>query len=330
MGNAAPEPPLHGEQPEPTNGHPQARVAADLTVKELEPEQANQSAVVDTRCRNHTPGCGASSNQTTAAQPQEVTFRILLHCVPEKTKKEKRLTLKGCPATAAELKLCIQSEYSIPAICQKLYFESALIGDDERLDSYRIRDGDTLHVYYNSEGDVRDVLDIISSMAEMVVSIESMRPELSKGTLSRGQVMRSVKVSEVRKFADKYLEPFATERANANRLLFVSNNGLELLHQLHVALLRQPWKNIPLEMQRLEYTILCVLSNITCSFSTRKLVLRRPTLRAVTQSLLRMKLDRTTVTKAPRNKYAAWGNTQPEFNSALVEVLCRAACTICK
>ena len=325
MGNIVPErsppPPLQGERPGPMNGHPQARVATELTVKAPGPDQANL---------NHTPGCDAKLSRDQTTLPREVTFRILLHCVPEKTKREKSLTLENYPATAIELKQCIQSEYSIPASCQRLYFESALIGDDERLASYRVRDGDTLHVRYNSEGDVRDILGIISSMAEMVCFLESIQPELLKGTLSRGPVTRSVKVSEVKSLTAKYFEPFATERANANRLLFVSNNGLELLHELHTILLRQPWENNPLEMQKLEFAILCVLSNITCSFFTRTLVLRRPTLDAVAQSLLRVELARRTTIEAPRNNYAAWGAVQAEFNSVLIEVLYRAACTICK
>ena len=133
----------------PANGRPQAQV------HEPESHQPNHSVGLipvsfttqasRLPAHSHTLGCCARKG-TCDQQPREVTFQIVFHCVPENKEKEKRLTLKGYPESVLELKESIQAEYSIPASCQRVYFESLLIGDDERLDSYWIRDGDTLHV----------------------------------------------------------------------------------------------------------------------------------------------------------------------------------------
>ena len=338
----------------PTNGHPQAQVAADVTMQELEPEQAShsvhciQSATVNNGiggfivqknghpAHDRTPDCRTSAskeNRFLTTQPREVTFQILLHCVPENKQKEKSLSLKDYPATAIELKESIQKEFRIPAHCQRLYFESVLIGDNERLDSHRIRDGDALQVHYNSEGDVEDVLEIISSMREMATFLESIQPELTKEVISREldmRIIRSVKAPKVESLPAKYFWPCPAERANANRLLFISNNGLELMHQLHVILLQQPWKKTPLEMQYLEHAILRTLWNITATFSIRTLVLMRPTLDAIAQSLLRVKVEHNATIAAPRNKYTRRMAPQGELDRVLSEVLYKAIGTICK
>ena len=170
-------------------------------------------------------------------------------------------------------------------------------------------------------------------MREMVPFLESIQPELSKGALTTELdilVRRSVKALKVESLASKYFWPCSTERANANRLLFVSNNGLELMHQLHVALLRQPWKNTPLELQYLEHAILRTLWNITATFSIRTLVLRRPTLDAVAQSLLRVKVEHDATIVAPHKLPAGRMALRGELNRVLSEVVYKAIGTICK
>lgn len=261
---------------------------------ELELEGQPGNCPVLEAAEHHRTGCEEQPEHPVSdtAQPREVTVQILFHCVLDNTVKENRFTLKGYPESVLELKESIQAEYSIPASCQRVYFESLLIGDDERLDSYRIRDGDTLHVYYNSEGDVKDVLEIISSMREMVPFLESIQPELSKGALTTKldtRISRSVKAMKVESLVSKYFWPSSTERANANCLFFVSNNGLKLMLELQAILLQQPWEKNCLEMHELEYTVLSTLWNLTATSSIRTLalVLRRPMLDAITQSLLR-------------------------------------------
>ena len=198
---------------------------------------------------------------------------------------------------------------------------------------YRIRDGDTLHVHYNSEADVQDILDIIAAMKEMVSFLESIQPNLSKKIPKRQlviQISRSIKATTVMSLDRNYFYPYSTERANANRLLFVNSGGLDLMHQLHVVLLKQPWRNTPVEMQYLEDAILQTLWNITGSFSVRTLVLERPTLEAISHSLLRVKIGWKKVIKAPSNLYIRRRSAQPELNYILSEMIYKAVGTICK
>ena len=274
--------------------------------------------------------CASPSSQPPSGP---VTFNIVLNCIPTKTKTEKILHLEQLPETVLEVKEHIQSNFKVPRCCQALYFDSVLLHEGETLYLYRIRDGDTLHVHYNSEADIEEVLDIINTMRKMIPFIESIQPELSEERVSHDldvRISQNVKSTLVESLAFEYFFPCASEKADANRLFFIDNGGLDLMHDLHTALLQQPWRLTPLEMQYLEHAILRTLWNLTASFLVRTEVLKRPTLSTTAQSMLRVQIHPKMQVKALCNRFARRLVLESELDRIAAEVVYKASGTICK
>jgi len=262
-----------------------------------------------------------------------MTFHVILNCTPTKTRKERQLCLEQPPKTVVEVKEQIQRKFKVPRCCQALYFDSVLLREGESLYPYRIRDEDILRVDYNSEADIEEVLDIISTMRKMITFIVSIQPELSSESISQEfdtRIVQNVKDIQVESLSSKYFVPFASERADANRLLFMHNEGLEVMHELHIMLLKQPWRKTPLEMQYLEHAILYTLANLSASILGGTQVLKRYTLNAITESMLRVKIIPRKPIKAPYNGFANQSAPVHELDRIVSAVLFEATCSLCK
>ena len=262
-----------------------------------------------------------------------ITFHVILNCTATKTSKEKTLHLEQAPETVSEIKEQIQRKFKVPSCCQTLYFESFLLREGESLYAYHIRDEDVLHVDYNSEADIEEVLDIISTMRKMIPFIVSIQPELSSESISQEfdtRIVQNVKDIQVESLSSKYFVPFASERADANRLLFMHNEGLEVMHELHIMLLKQPWRKTPREMQYLEHAILYTLANLSASILGGTQVLKRYTLNAITESMLRVKIIPRKPIKAPYNGFANRRAPVHELDQIVSALIFQANGTLCK
>ena len=261
-----------------------------------------------------------------------IEFTVVLDCVPENSHKVATLTfMKNCPKTVPDLKQGIEDKFNIPTCCQDVFLENIQLDNHCSLKSYRVREGDTFHVRYNSEADVEDILDIVGSLCSMITYIERIQPILSKGKPTEfltNSIPENIFADKVESLAVQYFYPCSCEQANANRLLFVQHGGLDLMHKVHELLLLQPWQNVPIEMQYLEHAILRVLWNITASFTIRNLVLQRPTLKAITKSFLRVKVPKQGIVTAPVNKFSF--RSTLELNRITSEVVYKAAGSLCK
>ena len=209
-----------------------------------------------------------------------------------------------------------------------------LLRDHKSLHFYRIRDKDTLHVSYNSEADVEEILGITNTMQDMIIFMESMQHQLSQEACLPGlipRITRAINSTRVESLAFKYFYPCSSERAEANRKLFIARGGLDLMHKLHILLLTNPWSRVPVELQYLEHAILRTLWNITASFSVRDQVLQRPTLEAISQSMLRgrvIKNQRVMVSSIHTSILNSVNSH--ELNRIVSEVIYKAIGTICK
>ena len=241
-------------------------------------------------------GASADDSHKVCEPTKPVDFTVVLECIPDNSRKVVSLNFADkCPRTVLDLKQGIEDEFGIPTSCQNMSVEDIQLGDIYSLKFYRVRGGDTLHVQYSSEADVNPILDIIASLCSMITYIEGIQMILSRGQPSeylRKSIPENIFADKVESLAFEYFYPCSSERANANRLLFVQHRGLDLMHRVHNLLLLQPWQNIPIEMQYLEHAILRVLWNITASFTIRRLVLQRPTLKAIIKSFLRVKVPK--------------------------------------
>ena len=278
------------------------------------------------------PEIGTGTKQTVCSPTTPTEFTVVLDCVPEKLQKVGTLKfVDNCPKTVLDLKQGIEDEFGIPSCCQNISVENIQLADQRLLKFYRVREGDTLCVQYNSVADVDEILDIVDSLCSMKTYIESIQPILSSGKPSdmfTKSIQNNIFADKVESLAFEYFYPCSSERANANRLLFVQHEGLEHMHRVHELLLLQPWQNIPIEMQYLEHAILRVLWNITASFLIRTLVLQRPTLKAITKSFLRVKVPKEGIVSAPENLFSS--PPTMERNRIASEVVYKAAGSMCK
>ena len=262
-----------------------------------------------------------------------ITFRVILYCTTTKTTKEELLCLEQPPDTVLEVKEKIQSKFNVPVCCQALYFDSVLLREGESLYTYRIQDEDVLHVEYNSEADVEEVLDIVSTMRKMIPFIESIQPELSSESVSQDldtRIRQNVKVAQVESLPSTYFFPHASARADANRLLFIHNGGMDLMHELHVVLLKQPWGTTPLEMQYLEHAILRTLANLSASILGGTQVFKRYTLSEIIESMLRVEIFPKKPITAPYNRFANEIAPVHELDQIAAAVMFQASEILCK
>lgn len=259
-------------------------------------------------------------------------FTMVLDCVPENSHKVASLTFtRNYPETVSDLKQGIEDNFGIPTCCQDVFLENVQLDHHHSLKFYRVRDGDTFHVQYTSEADVKDILNIVGSLCSMITYIEHIQPILSKGKPTEfltNSIPENIFTDKVESLAVQYFYPCSSERANANRLLFVQRGGLDLMHKVHELLLLQPWQKVPIEMQYLEHAILRVLWNITASFTIRHLVLQRPTLKAITKSFLRVEVPKHGIITAPVNNFSF--RSALELNRITSEVVYKAAGSLCK
>lgn len=277
-------------------------------------------------------GANVDGSHEICEPTKPVEFTVVLECIPDNLQKVESLSFADkYPRMVLDLKQRIEDKFHIPTSCQNISVEDIELSDMHSLKFYRVREGDTLHVKYSSKADVDPILDIIVSLSSMTTYIEGIQLILSHGQPSeylRKSIPENIFADKVESLAFKYFYPCSSEQANANRLLFVQHRGLDLLHRVHKLLLQQPWQNIPIEMQYLEHAILRVLWNITASFTIRRLVLQRPTLKAIIKSFLRVQVPKEDKVSAPANCFSH--PPVMELNRIASEVVYKAAGSLCK
>ena len=260
------------------------------------------------------------------------TVNLLLHCSSEDRRRSNVLEFRKQPQTVAQVKARIQEELHIPTCCQEVRFETALLRDGEVLHSYRIRNGDSLEVWYSSEADVEELATIIASMKRMIAFVQSIQAELSQNISTAhllARINQGISVEKVQALVEKYFYCKPLVRSKANKLFFAHNDGIGSLHKLHLQLLEQPWCNTPLEMQHLEKFILLAFSDLTIDPEFRSLVVRFPVLEATIKSFLRVPIPSNANVTAPHNNYTN-GIEQHLLNIVVSEVIFHAMGTICK
>ncbi len=263
----------------------------------------------------------------------EISFNIVLNCTGDDPgSREDTLTIKhNKPLTVTDLKNAIQKDFSIPACCQCLEFDSVTLEDEMPLHRYHIRAEDTIRASFSSEGDVAEVLDIVEVMINSSIFIDSIQTDLSKKQISTdltSKIVQNIIPPKIHSLAQTYFVPCSSDRAEVNRVLFVHCGGLNFMHNLHVQLLRQPWDNTPILMQNLEHGIMRVYWNITASFNVRMFVLSNPvTLESIIKTFLRIEIDPEDGIETQKN---TWGQSHFTFDRVAYEVVYKALGALCK
>ena len=241
----------------------------------------------------------------------DITFSIVLHSTSDVTASFLRLT--AFPVTVADLQRHIEAQFCIPRCCQSVVFEGIPLPVDDTLRAHRVRNGDTFHVHYKSEADVKEIRGVVDSMQEALNTVEEsyqhypdyyIRGREFDRENALGVIMQfeqHIKPETVECLATHYFQPFTSERAIANRLYFLDIGGLDMLHKLYCVVLKYPWEVTVVTLQYLEQAILRVLWNITASFDIRLQVLRYPFIKLCVQSALRVSIQYKGRVLAPKH-----------------------------
>ena len=258
-----------------------------------------------------------------------VTFTIVFQSDEEVFTRT--LGLPAIPQTVVDLQVCVEKVFSVPRCCQTVSLESVPLRGAESLSDHRVRSGDTFHVRYTSVADVEDLLEVLHSMQVMAFTIETQQ---SPGPYNTAEIITldQLRPEPLHALASVYFFPCSTKRAIANRLFFLDQHGLEVLHQLFSLVSQKEWCYTPTSLQCLEQAILRVLWNITAAFDVRLQVLKYPFLELCIRSVKRVKIERREMLVAPVHMACTSHapGSEREQNERLAEVIFKACGTICK
>ena len=276
-------------------------------------------------------GCTSSQelSEESAKEREEIRLSLML-CCDDSAEKKTLVLPAGLPTDVEGLKNVIQSELSIPVPCQKIYFESALLLDHDSLRYCRVRDGDVLHVHYNSEADVAGIQQQVELLKEVIVHVELIQPELAdQKTVYRSDIdahINRMRPQEgIRLLAYTYFSPLLSEESKANVACFAHYSGIDLLSQLHALVLKHPWERTPFALQYIELAILCVWWKLSAMLGARMFLLDSQICNCLVQSALR-------VTVKPKERVCAPAHVLVGVNqnSLLSKVIFEAVGTLCK
>ena len=181
------------------------------------------------------------------------------------------------PRTGKQLKELIESNLQIPVCVQKLFFHSQPVLDNQCLLSLYLRDGDVITVEYTTQADLKEIVKIIQIMDDAVNFIENHKYELQNSSNETMNVDNTIRPQQVEHLRD-YFDPYISEKVTANRLCFVHNNGIQVAVKLHRLLSSLSWDQMPVEMQKMECSVLKILWHLSSKFGIRCLIFKQPEL----------------------------------------------------
>ena len=241
--------------------------------------------------------------------PLELVIRLRPTSDAQKS-REKITAFPFYPRTGLEAKHHIEKEFQIPVCLQKLSFQSQVIPNNQPILSYYLKDGDSLTVEYTTQADLREVSEVLELMKIIIKFLESSLDDFN-GPLPLSVdidriIQTLVKPLAVECLVTKYFMPVGTDRATANQLYFVNNDGVEMSIKLHELLSSIPWTSLSIEMQYMEHSILRVLWDLSSTIGIRCLLLQYPNLiEQLSRSILRQPIYPYQKVQASRQQHAA-------------------------
>ncbi len=178
---------------------------------------------------------------------------------------EKSITFESAPENGLQLKQAIENELQIPVCLQTISLKSASITDGQLLSGLYLRKDDVLTVEYTTEADTKDMNELLRLLQSFIIDDSSVNTEdNSTDTFTIEELLR------------KCLQPPTSERTKANRLHFVSKNGIHTCLSIYKVLAPLPWQAMTIETLLLERLILMVLCDLSAANTARQLLMKQP------------------------------------------------------
>lgn len=136
--------------------------------------------------------------------------------------------------TIKSLKSAIQDKFSIPTCCQKIYFESLQLKDNECLAAYRFRESDVIHVKYEARADVQEVSSALGVLKELLHMLKEV--ERTSDMVKFNYTLVSslpVKLVTLNQLGERYFSKISTNQYHCNMALFMDNDGVDILCTVH-------------------------------------------------------------------------------------------------
>ncbi len=181
--------------------------------------------------------------------------------------KEKTLILTTSPKTGLQLKEVIEKELQIPVCVQKIFFDTVCVSDKSQL---CLRQEDVLTVEYTTEADTKEIHELIEKIQTMTSELMDKLQELSLDTTL------SMDPETIHSLIQNCFRTMTPERGRANRLHFIHNHGIEIVHDLYRVLSSIHWSLMNYDLLSLERATLTILCDVSSLIGARCMLLRQP------------------------------------------------------
>ena len=220
---------------------------------------------------------------------ERVTFGVILHCSKTGLSSHKQMYFTSAPALVGDIKREVERQYNIPVCVQVLTYDVQNLKDDLDLSFVGVRMGDTFHITYLSEGDCKEIVDIIGWMELILAAFGGEQPTVSTGISVEFDdlLTNGIQLELIENLAFEYFFPWLDERKYVNKLHFVYNGGIDIIVEVYTAVLTQPWEECLFKLKYIEYGILRVFWNLSETFPLRRLIVTHGGLKMCMRSLLR-------------------------------------------
>ena len=257
------------------------------------------------------PLVGSNMSASNKSTEKKIIYclNVTLSCTEDGSIGERELGLTWVPETIAELQDEVQDQFNIPVFDQKLMFGPTTLSSKESIQSYSLRNGDSITVEYTTEADVAVMLETVTFLQKTLTFLESVEPQLHLFPISpelQASLQTEMDVTQVDVFRKACHSGKSPKRRIADSVFFVKAGGLNLLQRLHSAILRLPFKVMPLQVQLLEIGMCQMMWTLSAKTETEAVMLEELKLDNVVQSLCRVTLVPNATISPPRNPYTEW------------------------
>ena len=270
------------------------------------------------------PSIGSNKSASNKSTEKKIIYslNVTLSCTEDGSVGERELGLTWVPGTIAELQDEVQKQFNIPVFDQKLTFGPTTLSSKESIQSYSLRNGDSITVEYTTEADVAVMLETVTFLQKTLTFLESVEPQLHLFPISpelEASLQTEIDATQVDAFRKACHSGKSPKRRIADSVFFVKAGGLNLLQRLHSAILRFPFKVMPLKVQLLEIGMCQMMWTLSAVTETEAVMLEELKLHSIVQSLCRVTLVPYAAISPPRNPYTEWmGNIQLRVINELI------------
>ena len=223
------------------------------------------------------------------ATEKDVVFHLEFRCTsnaedPKWINSRGTISFSSCspPSRVSDLTRRIEETMEIPEMLVKLEKDSAILNVKASLEELRVRAEDKFIVHYYSKAECKAINDCIDWMRELLSHLR---------TLQEDQYLDINNITNTHHLQllgfDLFL-PWLDSQKYANKLYFISKDGLIILSQIMSILLDIPLAYLPAKLQRYETEMLVILWNITEDTLIRRAVVETQGIEICTRALLRV------------------------------------------